>query len=91
MMNRYYLAIAAATGLLTACAATTTPQADARFGESVTLLRAQQVIHPEASADTDPVAGIDGKAAKGAMDNYRDSFRKPPPEATPTIGGGSVK
>ena len=58
----------------------TTPEVDARFGESLSIIKAQQTINPDAARNTDPVAGIDGKAAKGAYDNYRDSFRQPPTE-----------
>ncbi len=58
----------------------TTPEVDARFGESLSIITAQQTINPDAARNTDPVAGIDGKAAKGAYDNYRDSFRQPPAE-----------
>ena len=83
---------------LAGCAASTTPEMDLRFGESLNMLKAQQTLNPEASRNTNPVAGIDGKAAKGAYDNYRDSFRKPPAEGlnvTPIgdvsvgMGGGS--
>lgn len=62
--------------LLAACAATTTPRTDEAFGESMSLLKAQQVLNPEASRDTDPVKGLDAKSAKGALDNYHNSFRK---------------
>lgn len=67
--------------VLGGCAASTTPEIDARFGESMSLIRAQQTINPAASSNTNPVAGLDGKAAKGVMDNYRTSFGKPPEEA----------
>ncbi len=73
------LAIAGAISLA-GCATNTTPDTDARFGQSFNLIKAQQTINPDASRNADPVAGIDGKAAKGAYDNYRDSFRKPPDE-----------
>lgn len=76
--------------MLSGCAATTTPATDARLGEAMTMLKAQQTMNPDASRNTDPVTGLDGKAAKGALDNYRDSFRKPPVEAANllTIGSG---
>ncbi|MGB0129793.1 MAG: hypothetical protein WBP72_19285 [Rhodocyclaceae bacterium] len=84
------LIAAAGIALLGGCAATTTPETDARLGLTLNTLRAQQTINPDASRNTDPVAGFDGKAAKGALDNYRDSFRKPPSEAASvmTIGVG---
>jgi hypothetical protein len=75
---------------LSGCVATTTPQTDARFGEAMSMLKAQQTINPDASLNTDPVIGVDGKAAKGALDNYRDSFRKPPTESAGFMGIGGV-
>lgn len=68
--------------VLCGCVASTTPETDARFGEAMTVLRAQQTINPAASSNTNPVAGIDGKAARGAMENYRNSFGKPPEEGS---------
>lgn len=91
-MNRNTAGMFTLVGILalSGCAATTTPQTDARHGEAMTMLKAQQTINPEASRNTNPVAGVDGKAAKGALDNYRDSFRKPPAEPANflTIGSG---
>lgn len=75
---------------LSGCVATTTPETDARLGESMTMLRAQQTMNPDASLNTEPVTGLDGKAAKGALDNYRDSFRKPPSESAGFMGIGGV-
>ena len=80
----------AAIAVVVLAACSNTPNLDKHFGESVSVIKAQQIINPDASRNTDPVAGLDGKAAKGALDNYRDSFRKPPAEAANvlTIGGG---
>ena len=80
MNNKTKLLAIAAIAMLGGCVVTTTPDTDARFGQSFNLIKAQQTLNPDASRNTDPVAGIDGKAAKGAYDNYRDSFRKPPDE-----------
>lgn len=94
-MNKQTAVLIALAGIamLSGCAATTTPQTDARLGESMSMMRAQQTMNPDASRNTDPVTGLDGKAAKGALDNYRDSFRKPPTEGATvlSIGGGAVK
>lgn len=75
---------------LTGCVATS-PDWDARFGEAARMSAAQQIIAPEASRDTSPVLGIDGKAAQGAMGEYQKSFVQPEPAPTMfTIGvGGS--
>lgn len=92
-MNRITAGTYALVGILAlgGCAATTTPTTDARLGEAMTMLKAQQTINPDASQNADPVAGIDGKAAKGALDNYRDSFRKPPVEPSAVFAIGSGK
>lgn len=81
MLDRLKLAPAV---MLAACLAgcmSPTPQLDARFGEAATVLRAQQTLRPEASRNASPVAGLDGKAARGALENYQDSFRKPPSDS----------
>jgi len=84
-----FAALVAGTAL-TGCIATT-PTSDAQFGRATAMARAQQTLNPDASRNTDPVKGLDGKAAKGALDNYRDSFRVPPSEAAQvlTIGVGN--
>lgn len=91
-MNRITAGMITLLGILalSGCVATTTPEIDARHGEAMSMLKAQQTINPDASRNTNPVAGVDGKAAKGAFDNYRDSFRKPPAEPPNffTIGSG---
>lgn len=77
---------------LAACAVSTTPRTDEQFGESMGILKAQQVLNPDASRNTDPVTGLDSKSAKSALDNYHNSFRKPAGGATSntlTIGVGS--
>jgi len=76
---------------LTGCVATS-PNWDARFGEAARTVAAQQVIAPDASRNPDPVAGIDGKAAQGAMGEYAKSYAQPerhPDAFTMGVGGGS--
>jgi type IV pilus biogenesis protein CpaD/CtpE len=66
------------------------PKLDDNFGKAVNAAKAQQIINPDASLNTDPVAGVDGKAADAAMSRYHRSFVQP--VATPnvfTIGVGS--
>ena len=93
-MNTSTAGMMAIAGILTlgGCGSvSTTPEVDARFGESLSIIKARPTINPDAARNTDPVAGIDGKAAKGAYDNYRDSFRQPPAEGmnvTPVTGVG---
>ncbi len=66
------------------------PKLDDNFGKAVNAAKAQQIVNPDASLNTDPVAGVDGKAADAAMSRYHRSFVQP--VATPnvfTIGVGS--
>ncbi len=63
--------------LLTACAATT-PALDANFGNAVRQARSTQTINPNASANRDPVLGIDGRAGAAAQERYQESFKAPP-------------
>ncbi len=56
----------------------TSPVWDANFGESVRTVRMMQTLNPNASyVNTDPVTGVDGRAATFAMDRYGQSFRNP--------------
>jgi hypothetical protein len=64
-----------------------TPHWDKTFGNSVTQIRDMQVLNPNAGDNTDPVAGIDGKAAVAAQTQYDKSFTAPPPSVNVfTIG-----
>jgi hypothetical protein len=67
----------------------TTPNLDQHFGEGMGLIKAQQILNPQAARNTDPVSGIDGKAAKSAYDEYQKSYRAPvPPTNSFTLGIG---
>jgi hypothetical protein len=86
------LASVACAGLLLALLGgciSRTPNLDAQFGKSVRLLNAQQTINPNAMANTDPVIGLDGKAALSGYNDYQKTFAAPVPQpATFTIGIG---
>lgn len=88
---KFILASLFASATLAGCA-TNTPVLDERFGEAVNAAKAQQTINPDASLNTDPVAGVDGKAADGAVDRYHKSFVQPPAATnvfTIGVGGGA--
>lgn len=68
----------------------TTPHYDARFGDAVRLARLAMTINPNASDNPDPVAGIDGQAAREAIARYQDSFKLPPPVVNVINIGGST-
>ncbi|MDV6343369.1 tRNA dimethylallyltransferase [Nitrosomonas sp. Is37] len=70
------------------------PRLDARFGEAVSIAKAQQTINPEASLNTEPVKGINGQVGDAIFDHYRNSFRNPQlmqrgAPSSLTSGGGS--
>lgn len=82
------LTAASCAALLAACASST-PLLDANFGNAVRQARAAQTLNPNASANRDPVLGIDGKAGAAAQDRYQESFKSPPKTfEVINIGGG---
>jgi hypothetical protein len=90
-MNLKTLLIGAVvTSALGGCA-THTPHLDDHFGWAVNAAKAQQTLNPDASRNTDPVAGIDGTAADYAIDEYQNSFKAPAPTfpvINVGVGGG---
>ncbi|WP_198674808.1 hypothetical protein [Rhodoferax ferrireducens] len=83
--------IGAAVSLLAlgGCAATASPDWDARFGDSVRILKAQQLIAPEAPArNAQATPRTDGRTAREAMNRHVESYRSPPPTTVINIGTG---
>lgn len=78
--------VLAAVLALSACSST--PYFDRHFGQSVRATLASQVIDPAAVRNTNPVSGVDGRAAKGAQDRYEKSVEAP--QALKGIMGGGV-
>ncbi len=68
----------------------TTPHLDAGFGRAVNAAKTRQTLNPDASKNPDPVAGIDGAAAKESIDRYQSSFREPPPSFEIFFGSGGA-
>jgi hypothetical protein len=62
-MNKLIMLTAGAL-YLSACASTS-PNLDSRHGDAVRAATARQMLNPMASSNTDPVKGMDGKAAVG--------------------------
>lgn len=67
-----------------------TPELDRNFGNAVRAARAQQTLNPNAGINTEPVAGIDGTAAKSTIERYHDSFKAPPPVLNVINIGGAI-
>ena len=91
MKSKLITVICAGLLVVLAGCASTTPNLDAKFGDAVTLARAQQTINPDASGNTDPVAGIDGQAAKDIIGRYHKAYETPSGASSGSIGnvGGS--
>ena len=66
------------TSVLTACAVPA-PRYDAEFGNATRAPLKAQIINPNAGNNPDPVAGLDGRAARDAIDNYQKLFAEPKP------------
>jgi hypothetical protein len=85
-------AVAAAALSLGGCAATASPEWDARFGDSARALAAQQVIDPAAptrNAQTSPRA--DGRSVREATQQHAETLRNPPPASVINIGVGAAR
>jgi hypothetical protein len=85
--------VLAGCALLSACV-TTTPDFDARFGDSVQIAQARHTLDAGATARnaTNPVSGQDGRTARAAYDRYLLSFIRPDPQPnvfTIGVSGGS--
>lgn len=76
-------------GLLTACVEPA-PRYEAEFGNATRATLNAQIINPDAGNNPDPVAGLDGRAARDAINNYQKSFAEPEPtENVFNIGVGT--
>ena len=76
--NLKSLASAAFLAILAGCVSPA-PYVESHIGSAVNAAKAQQTIDPDASKNPDPVAGVDGRAAKSSVERYEDSFKAPPP------------
>ncbi len=86
-MQKIFIALALV--LFGGCASSPTPNYDAKFGQAVRQARQMMIINPNAGSNPDPIAGMDGVAAKEAAGRYHESFKAPPPVTNViNIGGG---
>lgn len=76
-MRNYKLSALIVASLLGGCASTTPQRVDSQMGSAVETARAQQTLNPQASQDTRPVEGIDGKSADAVVDRYHKGFETP--------------
>lgn len=75
---------------LAGCAATASPVWDARFGDSTRILKAQQLIDPNAPVrNAQATSPVDGRSVREANERHVESYRSPPPPSVINIGVGS--
>jgi hypothetical protein len=82
-MMRYLVILL--VGVLSACVSTT-PDWDSRFGVTTRLALARQIAEPAAAANTDPVAGMDGRSARAAYERYHKAGAE---QQSPAVQGGT--
>ncbi|MEI6028038.1 MAG: hypothetical protein WCT47_15255 [Betaproteobacteria bacterium] len=71
------------------CATSASPGWDARFGDSLRILQAEQLIAPDAPMrHGQTVPPSDGRSVSEAMQRLNESYRSPPPPIAIQIGGG---
>jgi hypothetical protein len=82
--------VAACLLALGGCAATASPEWDARFGAGARTLNSQQLIDPAAPVkNAQAQAHADGRTVREASERQVESFRSPPPASVINIGVGT--
>jgi len=81
-MERKLVLVIGIFGLLLTVACAGPSRVETDFGTSAKLAVFNQTANPQAGKDSQPVVGLDGGAAKGAMEKYRKDFEKPAPPPT---------
>jgi hypothetical protein len=73
--------------VLGGCAASASPNWDAQFGDPSRMLKAQQLIDPDApTRNAQATPPSDGRTTREAMDRHVESYRVPPPTTVINIG-----
>jgi hypothetical protein len=89
MSDKKIIATVAAFGLMAGCVSIH-PEVDHRYGDAVRAATRAQIINPDGVRPPANASGIDGMAAKEAMDRYVNSFKEPPPTINVINIGGSL-
>ncbi len=90
------LALSTVLVLLAGCAASPTPNYDAKFGNALRDAKLKMTINPNAGFNPDMAMGLDGKSARESIILYQGTYKAPPPAVNVInigggIGGGSGK
>ncbi len=89
-MRRAAIYILSATfGIFLISACTHLSRLDKDHGRSVKQSRVNQVLHPEAEKNPEPVTGLDGKAAQANIEKYRKAFEQPREVPQPVVQTGT--
>jgi hypothetical protein len=88
-MTKKLPAIALLLSLVAGCSSVT-PNYDARFGDAVRDAKRKMIINPDAGKNPDPVAGMDGKAARESVLLYQGTYKAPPPVVNVINIGGAI-
>ncbi|MES2898647.1 MAG: hypothetical protein V4723_02910 [Pseudomonadota bacterium] len=86
MNKQKALSVLLLAAALSGCASSS-PQWESSFGNSVRASMAAQVIDPAAVRNTDPVSGIDNHAAAGIVSQYTVAYAKPAVAPAPMTTG----
>lgn len=77
--------------VLGGCASSPSPEWDARFGESLRLLQASQLIAPDApTRHGQTLPPSDGRSVSEAMLRLTESYRSPTPSSALQTGNGGA-
>lgn len=74
---RPYALIAVPLVVVLGGCASQSPMVDRHFGEAVVAARAMQTVDPDAPRAPAAPAGLDGRAARTALERYHESFKAP--------------
>ncbi|MES2742340.1 MAG: hypothetical protein V4754_15515 [Pseudomonadota bacterium] len=92
MSHRFIAAVLSLASLtplcLTACASSSTPLLDQRFGDATRIAFARQIAFPDAAARPRAADGLDGPSAGRAIEQYRKSFEAAPVAPAAGLGFG---
>ena len=81
-----FIGAAACLGALGGCAATGSPEWDARFGDRLRILHAQQLIDPAATGRNGQASPpSDGRTVREASERHVDGYRSP--SQSSVVGG----
>ncbi|OGP63498.1 MAG: hypothetical protein A2170_03985 [Deltaproteobacteria bacterium RBG_13_53_10] len=86
----FWVVVGVVAVALISCAGPSPSRLEMDYGTSAKLAVVNQTLNPEASKNLGPVTGMDGEAAEGIMERYREGFEKPTPPTTYSFTIGNI-